>query len=153
MVSGAGPTGVEIASELANAYGGEKDITLIIGGERALQASHVLLSVSQAVERDLQNLAVKVARDTRLEGVETKAMGEEDAVAQTTLTLSDSSTVVANLYLPLFSVQVNTSLAGEGAQVTEYKPSGRTMIFITMGKRVADQDGRSKVSVSWHITG
>jgi len=116
VVSGAGPTGVEIASELANAYGGEKDITLIIGGERALQTSHVLLSVSRAVERDLQKLGVKLARDTRVEGVLTKAMGEEDAVAQTTLTLSDSSTVVANLYLPLFSVQVNTSLAEEGAQ-------------------------------------
>ena len=58
VVAGAGPTGVETAGELAAAYRGEKDITLIIGGERALQASHILPSVSQVVERDLQKLGV-----------------------------------------------------------------------------------------------
>lgn len=195
VVAGAGPTGVETAGELAAVYGAEKDITLIIGGERVLQASHVLPSVSQTVERDLKKLGVKMVRNARVKSVDTKAKGEKDAAAQTTLTLSNGSTLVADLYLPLFGVQVNTSfipaslldsvgnldldktmrvtgtknvwgigdvgsleakqltvtdaqiihlsatldscLCGESGQVREYKPSGKTMIFITMGKKYA----------------
>lgn len=195
VLAGAGPTGVETAGELAAAYGEEKDITLIMGGEHALQASRVLPSVSQIVERDLQKLGVKLVRKTQVEGVRTNAKGEEDAAVQTTLTLSNGSTLVADLYLPLFGVQVNTGfvpeslldsagnlvldktmrvvgtknvwgigdvgnlevkqltvtdaqilylsaaldsvLTGEGGQVKEYKPSGKTMIFITMGKKYA----------------
>ncbi|KAK9312809.1 hypothetical protein V1524DRAFT_354379, partial [Lipomyces starkeyi] len=109
VVAGAGPTGVETAGELAAAYGREKDITLIISGERALQASHVLPSVSHVVETDLQKLGVKLVRNTQVKGVRTNANGEEDAAVQTTLTLSNGSTLVADLYLPLFGVQVNTS--------------------------------------------
>ena len=109
VVAGAGPTGVETAGELAAAYGGEKDITLIIGGERALQASHVLPSVCQAVERDLKRLGVKLLHNTQVKNVQTNAKGVEDAVAQTVLTLSNGSTLVADLYLPLFGVQVNTN--------------------------------------------
>ena len=197
-ISGAGPTGVETAGEMAAAYGADKKITLIIGGERVLQASHCLPSVSQAVERDLQRLGVKLVHNTQVKDVQTTdAKGEENsAVAQTTLALSNGSTLVADLYLPLFGVQVNTAFlptslldssgnlfldktmrvvgtknvwgigdvgslepkqltvtdaqiihlsaaldtvltAGEGAQVKEYKPSGKTMIFITMGKKYA----------------
>lgn len=109
VVAGAGPTGVETAGELAAAYGGEKDITLIIGGERALQASHVLPSVCQAVERDLKRLGVKLLHNTQVKNVQTNAKGVEGAVAQTVLTLSNGSTLVADLYLPLFGVQVNTN--------------------------------------------
>ena len=196
VVAGAGPTGVETAGELAAAYGGEKDITLIIGGEHVLQASHVLPSVSQSVEKDLQKLRVKLVRSTQVKGVETTANGEDDAAAaQTILTLSNGSTLIAGLYLPLFGVQVNTSfvptnlldsagnltldktmrvaetknvwgigdvgnlepkqltvtdaqiihlsaaldsvLTGEDEQIKEYKPSGKTMMFITMGKKHA----------------
>ena len=198
VISGAGPTGVETAGEIAAAYGADKNITLIIRGERVLQASHCLPSVSQAVERNLQKLGVKLVHSTQVKDVQTmSAKGEEDAAgAQTTLTLSNGSTLVADLYLPLFGVQVNTTFlptslldssgnllldktmrvvgtknvwgigdvgnlepkqftvtdaqiihlstaldsvltAGEGAQVKEYKPSGKTMIFITMGKKYA----------------
>jgi len=195
VVAGAGPTGVETAGELAVAYRGEKDITLIIGGEHALQTSHVLPSVSQAVERDLQRLGVKLVDNTHVKDVETNANREKDAPRQTTLTLSNGSSLVADLYLPLFGVQVNTSfvpaslldsagnlnldktmcvmgtkniwgigdvgnmeskqltvtdaqilhlsaaldsvLTGESAHVKEYKPSEKTMIFITMGKKYA----------------
>ena len=195
VVAGAGPTGVETAGELAAAYGGEKDITLIISGEHALQTSHVLPSVSQVVERDLQKLGVKLMCNTQVNNVETTAKGEENAAAQTTLTLSNGSTLAADLYLPLFGVLVNTSfiptglldsagnlvmdktmrvvgtknvwgigdvgnleakqvtvtdtqiihlsavldsaLTGQGGEVKEYKPSRKTMIFITMGKKYA----------------
>lgn len=196
VVAGGGPTGVETAGELAAAYGGEKDITLIISGERALQASHVLPSVSHVVERDLQKLGVKLVHNILVKGVQTKAKGNDDVAAvQTTLTLSNGDTLLADLYLPLFGVQVNTSfvpaslldsagnlvleqtmrvvgtkdiwgigdvgnldakqvtvidaqiihlsaaldsvLTGEEGQVKEYKPSGKTMMFITMGKKYA----------------
>lgn len=195
VVAGAGPTGVETAGELAAAYGGEKDVTLIIGGEHALQASHILPSISQTVERDLQKLGVKLVRNTQVKSAQTNAKGEEDTAAHTTLTLSNGSTLVADLYLPLFGVQLNLSfvpgslqdsagnlsldktmrvvgtenvwgigdvgnlepkqltvtdaqiihlstaldsvLTGESGQVKEYKPSGKMMIFITMGKKYA----------------
>ena len=195
VVAGAGPTGVETAGELAAAYRGKKDITLIISGERALRASDVLSSVSQSVERDLEKLGVRLVRNAQVKSVETNGNREKDAAAQSTLTLSNGSTLVADLYLPLFGVQVNTSfvpaslldsaqnlalektmrvagtknvwgigdvgnleakqltltdaqiihlsaaldsvLTREGGQVKEYKPSGKTMIFITMGKKYA----------------
>ncbi|KAL9064022.1 MAG: hypothetical protein Q9161_009127, partial [Pseudevernia consocians] len=195
VISGAGPTGVETAGELAATYGSEKDITLIISGEHVLQASLVLPSVSQVVERDLQKLGVKLVRNTKVKHVQTHAKGEEDPAAQTTLTLSNGSTLVADLYLPLFGVQVNTSfvptnlldsagnlildktlrvagtknvwgigdvgnleakqltvtdaqsnhlsaaldsvLTGNGGLGKEYKPSGKTMMFVTMGKKYA----------------
>ncbi|MCJ1484658.1 hypothetical protein MMC06_004831 [Schaereria dolodes] len=195
VVAGAGPTGVETAGELAAAYNGKKEITLIISGEHVLQASHVMPSVSRVVERDLQNLGVKLVRNTKVEDVRATAKGEKTVATQTTLTLSSGSTIITDLYLPLFGVQVNTSfvpaslldsagnlvlertmrvagtkniwgigdvgnleakqitvtdaqiihlsavldsvLTGAGGQIKEYKPSSKSMIFITMGKNYA----------------
>ena len=111
VVAGGGPTGVETAGELAAAYGGKKDITLIVAGEHVLQTSHVLPSLSQVVERDLQKLGVKLIRNTQVKEAQTdNTKRERDvAVAQTTtLTLSNGSSLTADLYLPLFGVQVNT---------------------------------------------
>jgi len=105
VVAGAGPTGVETAGELAAQYGSQKEVTLIIGGEHALEASKVSPSIRQTVEKDLQKLGVKLVRNTRVEGVGVKGEGE---AAKTALTLSNGSTLVADLYLPLFGVQVNT---------------------------------------------
>ena len=111
VVAGGGSTGVETAGELAAAYGGEKGITLIVSDEHVLQASHVLPSISQVVEEDLQKLGVKIIRNTQVketqtDNVETK---RDTAVAtKTTLTLSDGSTLITDLYLPLFGVKVNT---------------------------------------------
>ena len=196
VVAGAGPTGVETAGELAAAYLGTKDITLVIGGEHALQASNVLSSVTQIVEKDLEKLGVKLVRFAQVTDVKTSADHEKGtAASQTTLTLSNGSILITDLYLPLFGVRVNTSfvppslldsaqnlnlektmrvagtkniwgigdvgnieakqltvtdaqivhlsaalhavLLGEGGPVKEYKPSGKTMVFISMGKRYA----------------
>ena len=195
VVAGAGPTGVETAGELAAAYSGEKEITLVIGGERALLIPHVLPSIGSTVEKDLQKMGVKLVRDAKIVAAETNAKGEGNAAAQTTLTLSNGSTLVADLYIPLFGVQVNTSfvpaslldseenivlektmrvagtkniwgigdvgnvetkqltvtdaqiihlsavlhavLAEQGGLVKEYVPSGKTMVFITLGKKYA----------------
>ena len=111
VVAGGGPTGVETAGELAAAYGGEKGITLIVSDEHVLQSSHVLPSISQVVEKDLQKLGVKLIRntqvkETQMDNVETK---RDTAVAtKSTLTLSDGSSLVTDLYLPLFGVKMNT---------------------------------------------
>lgn len=108
VVAGAGPTGVETAGELAATYGNKKNITLIIGGEHVLQTSNVLPSVHQVVERDLQKLGVKLVYSAQVKGVETTAKEGQGEIAQTTLKLSNGSNLVADLYLPLFGVQVNT---------------------------------------------
>jgi NADH dehydrogenase FAD-containing subunit len=106
VVAGAGPTGVETAGELAARYGAQKEVTLIIRGDHALEASKVSPSIRQTVEKDLQKLGVKLVRNTKVEAVSAKGNGE---AAKTALTLSNGSTLVADLYLPLFGVQVNTS--------------------------------------------
>lgn len=111
VVAGGGPTGVETAGELAAAYGGEKSITLIVGGDHVLQSSHVLPSISQIVEKDLQKLGVKLIRNAQVKELQMgNAETEKDTtVAQTaTVTLSNGSTLTTDLYLPLFGVQVNT---------------------------------------------
>lgn len=108
VIGGAGPTGVETAGELAATYSGKKDITLIISEKRVLQGSDALPSVSQAVERDLQQLGVKLVRNRRVEDVEINAKREEEGTAYTRITLSDGSTLATDLYLPLFGVTVNT---------------------------------------------
>ena len=108
VVAGAGLTGVETAGELAATYGNKKDITLIIGGEHVLQTSHVLPSVHHVVERDLQKLGVKLVYSTQVKGVQTTAKEDQGETSQTTLRFSNGSDLVADLYLPLFGVQVNT---------------------------------------------
>jgi len=107
VIAGAGPTGVETAGELAAAYGGNKEITLIISGKHVLQASEVLPSVTQVVEKDLEKLGVKLIHEARVKEVHTAE--SQDADPKTSLNLSNGATAAADLYLPLFGVQVNTS--------------------------------------------
>lgn len=131
VVAGGGPTGVETAGELAAAYGVKKDITLIVGGDHVLQASHVLPSVSQVVEKDLQKLGVKLVHNTQVKEAQTdNTISEKDvAVAQTTtLTLSNNSTLTADLYLPLFGVQVHTGFVPP----TLLDPAGNLALDKTM---------------------
>jgi NADH dehydrogenase FAD-containing subunit len=215
VVAGAGPTGIEVAGELAaaySAYSGKKEITLIIGGDHVLESSPVLPGLRQVIEQDLQKLGVKLIRNTRVADIKTTVTGGAKNVEQTTLTLSTGSTLVTDLYIPLFGVQVNTTfvpsslldssgnlqldktmrvtgttniwgigdvgnleakqltvtdaqiihlsgaldsvLTTEAANmVKEYKPSGNTMVFISMGKKYATgQIGEWKLfgwMVSW----
>jgi NADH dehydrogenase FAD-containing subunit len=111
VIAGGGPTGVETAGEIAAHYGAAKEVTLIIGGDRALEASNVLPSVSQTVEKDLQKLGVKLIRKTKVDGTHAVEKGEGSSVKQSSITLSNGNTIVADLYLPLFGVKLNTSFA------------------------------------------
>ena len=117
---------VETAGELAARYGSEKEVPLIIGAAHALQGSRgILPSVFKTAESDLEKLGVKLVRKARVKDVQTDAKGDEAASLQTTLTMSDGSTISADLYMPLFGVQVNTSflpaslLDGSGNVVLE----------------------------------
>lgn len=84
VIAGAGPTGVETAGEIAAAYRSEKEITLIISGERALQSSEVRVDVSLGVEKDLQKLGVKLLRNVQVKEVQASEEGDP----QTSLKLS-----------------------------------------------------------------
>ncbi|KAL5321331.1 hypothetical protein ACEPPN_012146 [Leptodophora sp. 'Broadleaf-Isolate-01'] len=108
VIAGAGPTGVETAGEIAAHYSAEKDVTLIIGGKHALEASNVLPSISQTVEKDLQKLGVKMIHNTKVDGALAGAK-DDGGTSQTIITLSNGTTIVADLYLPLFGVKLNTS--------------------------------------------
>lgn len=229
VVAGAGPTGVETVGEIAAAYRGEKEMTLIISGERALQSSEVRVDVSLGVEKDLQKLGVKLVRNVQVKEVQASEEEKAGSGSRTTLKLSsqysflstidlstpvnacynlinpntdtdsasnaDGATILADLYLPLFGVKVNTSFvpqsllddAGnlnlektmrvsgtqnvwgigdvgniEAKQLTvtdaqiiylsnvldsvltekedhvkDYKPSPKTMVFVSLGKKFA----------------
>jgi NADH dehydrogenase FAD-containing subunit len=108
-IAGAGPTGVETAGEIAAHYGVEKEITLIISGEHALEASNVLPSVAQIVEKDLQKLGVKLIRNTKVDSAQASEKGDGNTATQTTAKLSNGTTIVADLYLPLFGVKLSTT--------------------------------------------
>ncbi|KAE9370961.1 FAD/NAD(P)-binding domain-containing protein [Stipitochalara longipes BDJ] len=109
VIAGAGPTGVETAGEIAAHYGAEKEITLLIGGNHALEASNVLPSVSHIVEKDLQKLGVKLIRNAKVDGTHASENGDGNTTNKTTITLSNGSTIVADLYLPLFGIKLNTN--------------------------------------------
>ena len=116
-IAGAGPTGVEVAGELAAAYDGasNKEITLIMSGEHVLQTTpNVLPSVVEIVERDLQKLGVKIVRNARVEHVaddenQSSKTSSSSSTSKTTLTLSTGTHLTTDLYIPLFGVSVNTS--------------------------------------------
>ncbi|AEO62774.1 f1a5a737-845c-471b-8a49-d32be81bea2e [Thermothielavioides terrestris] len=129
VVAGAGPTGVEVAGELAAKYGRTKSITLIASGSKPLVSNaqdeasgsgggKLNPSVLAAVDSDLQQLGVRLIRNARVIKEE-RHQDAEQAPATTAgphpprqthkLILSDGSVLEADCYLPLFGVEVNTS--------------------------------------------
>lgn len=117
VVAGSGPTGVEVAGELAAAaYSTQQrpSITLIMSGDKLLQSQPSLLpSVRDTVEAHLVKLGVKLIRGKRV----THAIKGD---ATTKLSLSDGTELTTDCYLPLFGLDTNVSfvpaewLDGEG---------------------------------------
>lgn len=101
VVAGAGPTGVEVAGEIAAKYGAAKEVTLVMSGHLPLEGS--LASVRGVVDKDLQKLGVKLIKNARVTESKTDGNGKE-----TTVTLSNGSTLTTQLYLPLHGIKVNT---------------------------------------------
>ncbi|CAI4218849.1 unnamed protein product [Parascedosporium putredinis] len=143
IISGAGPTGVEFAGELAALYGSSKTITLIISGDEPLEGA----------------LAVRVTNT------------EEVAPAgPVEVTLTDGSTIKADMYVPFHGAKVNSAFIpdelldptgsikvdkslkventrnlwaigdvgnAEPKQLTPYRPMEKKMLFIALGKKLA----------------
>ncbi|QDS73428.1 hypothetical protein FKW77_008500 [Venturia effusa] len=103
VVAGSGPTGVEVAGELASHYGTAKKITLVVNGGSVLHFSKVLPEVSHSVEKSLMRLGVNLVHNTQV------LNSHEDVAGKTILTLSGQASITADLYLPLFGTKVNTS--------------------------------------------
>ncbi|KAF4990814.1 hypothetical protein FGRMN_8255 [Fusarium graminum] len=102
VVAGAGATGSEVAGELAARYGPSKGIALVISGEQPLEGA--LDSVRESAERDLKALGVELIYKARVNEAKKGPNGQG-----TELHLSNGSTLITDLYLPLHGIKLNTS--------------------------------------------
>lgn len=102
VVSGGGPTGVEVAGELAAKYGNTKKIKLITSGSDLVATATP--SVRQTIAKDLAKLEVEIIYRTTITDVQS-----DDISGIVSLTTAEHKTIKANLYLPFHGVQVNTS--------------------------------------------
>ncbi|KAH7212070.1 histidine phosphatase superfamily [Fusarium oxysporum] len=84
IVAGAGPTGVEVAGELADYYGNKKDITL-------------------SAHSQLEKLGVKIRLNTKVNESITLPNGKQE------VTFSSGEKVVTDLVIPTFGVVPNSS--------------------------------------------
>ncbi|CAH0050146.1 unnamed protein product [Clonostachys solani] len=101
LISGGGPTSVEVAGELAARYK-DKDITLVLSGSKPVTSA--ITSVQDIVDKDLQKLGVKLIRNARVANTTTSSDGK-----QTEVSLSNNQTISVDLYLPLHGSVPNTS--------------------------------------------
>jgi NADH dehydrogenase FAD-containing subunit len=105
VIAGAGPTGVEVAGELAAKFGKLKKITLVMHGDVPLDSSRDLLSsVRTTLDTDLQKLGVTLVRKTRVEAVNVSSDDKTQI-----LSLDNGSTLVTDLYLPTHGIRLNNS--------------------------------------------
>ena len=105
IVSGSGPTGLEVAGEIAAKYGKGKQVTLISSTAKPLGGDEgVSNSVRDVLCGDLAKLGVNVVSGTRVENAEKVKDG-----SSWSLKLSNGSALTADLYLPFHGVTVNTS--------------------------------------------
>lgn len=104
VIAGAGATGIEVAGEIAAKYGKDKTVSLIVSGDELLETQRgVLASVRATLEKDLQKLGVEIIRNARVTNA------DNGPRKSNSLNLSNGSTLVADCYLPLYGIRVNTS--------------------------------------------
>ncbi|KAI7767251.1 hypothetical protein LZL87_009653 [Fusarium oxysporum] len=101
IVAGAGPTGVEVAGELADYYGDKKEITLVNAGPTVLDNRPD--SVSKSAHSQLEKLGVKIRLNTKLNESITLHNGKQE------VTFSSGEKVVTDLVIPTFGVVPNSS--------------------------------------------
>lgn len=109
VIAGGGPTGVEVAGELAAKYGSSKGITLVENSEQILYDA--LPGVRASAEKDLTTLGVDLIYNNRA-----KVLNEieDHEHHRTQIHLSKGGTLTADLFLPLYGVVVNTSFLPAG---------------------------------------
>lgn len=91
LIAGGGPTGVETAGELGEAYGGKKEITLLSGGERLLSRLQNQ-KPSQSAQDMLEKMGVTVVHQVQVKSA--KKEGDK-----TVLTLSNGETRTVDVYI------------------------------------------------------
>jgi NADH dehydrogenase FAD-containing subunit len=107
VIAGGGPTGVEVAGELAAKYGDSKRITLVENSECVLYDA--MPAVRTTAEKDLVKLGVKLVYNNRATlGSHINDVDPEDA-GRVVIQLSKGGSLIADLFLPLYGVVVNTS--------------------------------------------
>ena len=102
VISGGGPTALEVAGELAARYKNTKDITLVISREAPLPAASACVRTTTV--SDLNKLGVKLISNSRVTDAQ-----KDPLKNKTTITTSDGLTWKADLYLPLHGVVVNAA--------------------------------------------
>ncbi|VUC21081.1 unnamed protein product [Clonostachys rosea] len=100
VISGAGPTGIETAAELASHFGDSKSITIILEGDIPLRG--FMPQVGKIAANDLASFGAKLVRKARTMNSSTNDNG------QTVVELSNGSILEADLYLPLYGSRPNT---------------------------------------------
>ncbi|CAG7918889.1 unnamed protein product [Penicillium olsonii] len=108
VIGGAGPIGVELAGELAEAVeqsgnAGKVSITIVSGTERVLPM--LKSSASSAARKMLEHKKVKVLTSKRVAGVETPA----DDSTSWTVNLEGGDKLEADLYIPTTGVTPNNT--------------------------------------------
>ncbi|KAH8699088.1 putative apoptosis-inducing factor [Talaromyces proteolyticus] len=108
VIAGGGPSGVETAGELAFEYGKQKKIILLTSAEKILETAPP--SVTKTAMGILGNLNVDVKLKTKV--VHSSRM-TQDGANKIELSLSDDSTITADLYIPLYGLIPNSSYVPE----------------------------------------
>ncbi|KAH4024760.1 hypothetical protein HBI62_201830 [Parastagonospora nodorum] len=111
VIVGGGPTAIEFAAEVAEHRNGKPrwfrnaerkvNITLITTTDRLLTSLRP--AIGQAAERKLKTMGVDVVLNTRVVGAEKNRLG------RTTVTLAQGETLEADLYVPAYGVEPNSS--------------------------------------------
>lgn len=111
VIGGAGPIGVEVAGEIAEAAsqsGNKVSLTLISATDRVL--SMLKPSASSSAEKMLKKLNIKVINSTRVTGAEASSEGDSKSW---TVSLSNGDKLSADLYIPTTGSLPNNSFIPE----------------------------------------
>ncbi|CAG9951134.1 unnamed protein product [Clonostachys rosea f. rosea IK726] len=100
VISGAGPTGIETAAELASHFGSSKTITVILEGCYPLRG--FMPQVGKIAANDLASFGAKLIRNARA------VNSTKTDTGKTVVELSSGSNLEADLYLPLYGSRPNT---------------------------------------------
>ena len=125
VISGGGPTGIEVAGELGEYLNGRPgwfshklenpkvQITVVTSGAQILPL--LRRHIAEKAEVYLARVGVKVIKNTRVEGTTPTESGRESALAaKTSVALSDGRVLEADLFIPATGMVANTGFLDQG---------------------------------------